>query len=115
MALSELERKRVEKTVGAYIQRHRPPPHIRPELDLAFRLQGQSVEIFEVRPDWKDPKSKMEKPCAKATYKKAQKTWRVFWQRQDLKWHSYKPTPEVATIEEFLALVEKDPHCCFFG
>ena len=115
MALSEFERKRLERTVGAYIEKHRPPPHIRPDLDLCFRIEGQSVEIFEVRPDWQNPKEKMEKPCAKATYKKTQQTWRVYWLRQDLKWHSYKPLPEVTSIEEFLALVEKDPHCCFFG
>jgi hypothetical protein len=32
-----------------------------------------------------------------------------------LKWHRYDPDPEVKSIEEFLALVEKDEYGCFFG
>lgn len=62
MAFNELERKRIEKTVDRFIQAHRPPPHIRPKLDLGFRLQGQSVELFEIRPVWDKPSQKMESP-----------------------------------------------------
>jgi hypothetical protein len=32
-----------------------------------------------------------------------------------MKWHGYEPAPEVSSIEEFLALVGEDKHCCFFG
>jgi hypothetical protein len=31
------------------------------------------------------------------------------------RWHGYDPMPEVAPIEEFVALVDEDSHCCFFG
>jgi hypothetical protein len=48
MALTEFEAARVKKVVGAFIEQKRPPPHIRPELDLGFRLTGQSVEILEM-------------------------------------------------------------------
>jgi hypothetical protein len=41
--------------------------------------------------------------------------WRVFWMRQDMKWHSYQPTPDVATVDEFVALVNEDRNSCFFG
>ena len=115
MAFNELERKRVEKTVHRFIEAHRPPPHIRPKLDLGFRLQGQSVELFEIRPVWDDPSSKMESPVAKATYVKTQKSWKVYWMRADLKWHGYPPAPEVGTLDAFLALVAEDKHACFFG
>ena len=40
---------------------------------------------------------------------------RSFWQRADLKWHGYEPRPEVARLEQFLALVEEDEYACFFG
>jgi hypothetical protein len=52
---------------------------------------------------------------AKATYNKSERNWEVFWQRADLKWHGYMPKPEVGSIEDFLALVQKDEHGCFFG
>jgi hypothetical protein len=41
--------------------------------------------------------------------------WRVCWMPADLKWHGYDPTPEVASINEFLAVVDKDENACFFG
>jgi hypothetical protein len=112
---SEFETKRNEKLVAQFIERRRPPPHIRVELDLAFRMQGESVEIFEVRPNWRDKSKKQENSIAKATYNKSKQSWRVFWKRADLKWHSYKPNPEVCTIEDFLALIQRDDHRCFFG
>jgi hypothetical protein len=52
MALSEFETKKVEKMVAQFVEKHRPQPNIRNKLDLAFRVEGQSVEIFEVRPVW---------------------------------------------------------------
>ncbi|WP_370691331.1 DUF3024 domain-containing protein [Bradyrhizobium sp.] len=56
-----------------------------------------------------------EHPIAKATYNKNKKNWKIFWQRADLKWHDYEPHLEAASIEEFLNVVEKDDHGCFFG
>jgi len=116
MAFSDFELKRLEKIVGEFISQHRPPPHIRPKLDLAFRIKGQSVEIFEVRPRWRGaPGETMEHSVAKATYIRTQDLWRVFWMRADLKWHGYPPMPRVGSIERFLALVAEDKHACFFG
>ncbi|MHB8079781.1 MAG: DUF3024 domain-containing protein [Candidatus Krumholzibacteriia bacterium] len=51
-ALGEIELKRCEKALATFMDRRRPPPHIRPQLDLGRRLTGHSIEIFEVRPDW---------------------------------------------------------------
>jgi len=61
------------------------------------------------------PEEKIELPVAKATYVRTVRGWRVFWLRQDMKWHSYKPLPVVATIDEFVALVQEDRDGCFFG
>lgn len=116
MAFSEFEAKRIDKLVGAFIREHRPPAHIGEKLDLAYRLKGQSVEIFEVRPRWRGaPGETMEHPVAKATYVKTRDLWCVYWQRADLKWHGYEPMPQVGSIEKFLALVGEDKHACFFG
>jgi hypothetical protein len=113
--LSEFEVKRCEKLVAKFIEGRRPPPHVRADFDLAFRIDGQSVEIFEVRRHWKDKSKVLKHPVAKATYIKSKQSWKVFWRRADLKWHSYKPIPEVDSIEEFLTLVHKDEYACFFG
>jgi hypothetical protein len=41
--------------MDALMQQRRPPPHVRQKLDLGFRVTGQSVEIFEIRPAWRGP------------------------------------------------------------
>jgi len=116
VAFTELETARVRKSVGAFIERRRPPARLREKLDLSYRVSGQSVEIFEVRPSFGGaPGERIEIPVAKATYVRTVRRWRVFWMRQDMKWHSYQPTPDVATIDEFVALVNEDRNSCFFG
>lgn len=116
MALSEFEYKRVEKLVGNFVERRRPPAHIRGELDFAFRIEGQSVVLFEIRPRWRGaPGETLEHPCAKATFVRTRGVWRILWMRADLKWHAYPPLPEVRDVESFLRVVEEDAHHCFFG
>jgi hypothetical protein len=115
MAISEFETKRLERLVSRFIAKRRPPPHIRDELDLGYRFSGQSVEIFEIRPWWRDKRRKIEESVAKATYVKRRRIWKVFWQRADLKWHRYEAVSEVDSVEEFLALADADEYCCFFG
>ena len=115
MAISEFEIKRCEKELEKFLEQNRPPAHVRAQVDLGYRIAGQSVEIFEVRPGFRDPSTKTEISVAKTTYVKSQKVWKVYWMRQDLKWHSYPPAPQVRYLEEFLALVKEDANACFFG
>lgn len=115
MAISEFEIKRCERELEKFMAKHRPPPHIRNEVDLCYLIKNQSVEIFEVRPHWQDKAEKTDTPVAKATFVKRQGLWKVFWHKSDMKWHGYEPEPEVGSIEQFLALVGEDKHCCFFG
>ena len=116
MAFSEFETKRCELIVQRYLDSRSPPPHIRPELDFGCRVIGQSVKMFEIRPVWRGkPGEKMERPFAKATYVKTKRTWKVYWQRADLKWHRYDPASEVKDLEDFLAVVQQDEYGCFYG
>jgi hypothetical protein len=115
MALSELEIARARRTIGDFIERRRPPPHIREQLDFAYRITGQSVELLEVRPVWDRPTEKMERPFAKATFVRTQNLWKVYWRRADLRWHLYEPAPEVAGLPEFLGVVEEDAYGSFWG
>jgi hypothetical protein len=47
------------------IEQHRPPPHIRNEVDLSYRIKDQSIEI---RPLWNNPQKIIEEMIAKTTY-----------------------------------------------
>jgi hypothetical protein len=115
MALSEFELKRAGKAIHAFLEKRRPPARIRHQVDIGYRIEGQSVELFEVRPRWDNPEEKLEHPIAKATYVRTPLVWNVYWQQADLKWHRYQPAPQVGSPEKFLALVDEDKHACFFG
>lgn len=115
MGFSDLEIKRLSKSIGPFMERRRPPAEIRNQVDLSFRIKGQSVEIFEIRPLWNNPDERIELPVAKATYVKSHDLWKVYWQRADSKWHRYDPDPEVDTLDDFLELVDQDKFYCFFG
>ena len=115
MALSEFEVKRMEKLVGEFLEAVRPDPEHRHQLDISFRISGQSFEIFEIRPQWRDPDKKIEESVAKATYVKSTKRWRLYWKRADLKWHRYGPFPESDSLEKILDVIDEDKHHCFWG
>lgn len=115
MTLSGIETKTIEKAIAAFMEKRRPAISIRSKLDLGYRISGQSLELFEIRPKWDKPEIVLEHAFAKTTYVRTQKVWKIFWMRADLKWHSYEPVPEVNSVEKFLAVVDRDEYSCFFG
>ncbi len=115
MAISEFEIKRIEKLVGNFIERRRPPVNLREKVDLSFRISGQSFEIFEIRPVWNAPSQKIEGTIAKATYVKKSKLWKLYWMRADMKWHKYPPVPDSKSLEKILEVIDEDSHGCFWG
>jgi hypothetical protein len=115
MPLSEFETKMAESALRRFLAKRRPPPEIRNQVDLAYRIDGLSLELFELRRRFLRPEEVAEHPIAKATYVRKANVWNVFWMRPDLKWHRYEPTPQVASVDDFLLLVDRDPHACFFG
>lgn len=115
MPFTEFETAQIETAMESLMAERRPPVEIRPRLDLAFRIEDQSVTIYSIRPFWRDPSKTIEEPVSKATFVRNKNHWKTFWFRADLKWHSYPPCPIVATIEDFLALVDADESGCFWG
>lgn len=115
MAFTKKELERYRKIVSAYVEKRRPPVHLRDQVDLSFRIDNQSIELFEIRSAFNDPQRTVEIPIAKTTWVRTQEVWRIFWQRADMKWHRYTPQPEVKSLEEFIDVVEADEYACFFG
>ena len=115
MSFNDLELKKYELITKKFIEKHRPPVNIRNEVDLSFRIDGYSVEIFEIRPFWKDKSRNIEEHIAKVKYIKSKNIWKIYWQKSDLKWHSYDPEPEVNSLDEFLKIVDEDKFACFWG
>lgn len=97
------------------LQKRRPREELRHQVDLAYKIDNQSVLIFQVRSRWDNPKEFFESPVAKATWVRTKNHWKVFWHRADFKWHGYKQVPMVKTIYDFVELVDQDKFCCFWG
>ena len=115
MAIDIFQTLDVIEVMENFIDKNRPPENIRHQVDLTYKIEGQSVIVFELRPRWNKPEEIMECNIAKTTFVHAKKYWKVFWQRSDLKWHSYKPKPIVKTVKEFVKVIEEDKYGCFWG
>jgi hypothetical protein len=78
--------------VAGFVSKRRPAPHLRAKRDLAFRIEGHSIEIFEIHPALRDNGEMIELSGAKATYNRRKLKWKVLWKRADMKWHGYQRT-----------------------
>jgi len=90
MAFNEIELMHIKRTVGKLCER-RPPPRFRNELRTIYEIQGHDVTVYDERPR------------------------RLHWMRRDLKWHSYRNTPDVTTLEPLVDEVINDPLGAFWG
>jgi hypothetical protein len=115
MAVDNLQVLDIIEVMEAFLERKRPPAHIRPKLDIGYKIEGQSIIIHEIRPFWNDSSKTIYPEVAKATFVKAKNHWKVFWLRANLKWYAYDPKPTVKTLKDFVTLVEEDKHGCFWG
>ena len=114
MAFEEFEQALIEVKMDQYLETVRPPLNIRPELDLGYRIENQSVTLLEIRPHYKTGE-RMEAGYAKATFSKVDKAWKIYWHRADGKWHRYAPMPSLSRIEDFMKLLDEDKNACFKG
>lgn len=115
MAFTRLERQHVRQAMEEFLKRRRPPEEIRGQLDIGYRISDQSIEIFEIRPAWREPGTTLEESVARTTYVRSRDVWKVYWMRRDLRWHPYDPDREVTTLEAFLRIVERDDLGAFWG
>ena len=115
MAFNDLEHAVNQKALNWFIEQRRPPEHIRPQLDIGYVVNAQTVDIFEIRPDWKDATIIRHTPVARVKFVRTDKQWRLYWMRANLKWCGYEPAHLHSTLLSALKVVDADALCCFFG
>ena len=115
MALAFENEIEIIEVMEGFLINSRPPEEIRDQLDLSYKIENQSVIVFEIRPVWNNPTQKIECKIAKATYIQKDTIWALFWYMSDMKWHSYKPHPKVKNLKEFIKIIQEDKHGCFWG
>ncbi len=105
----------IEKQIQLSVEAMRPPVEMRPQLDIGYHYEKNTLEIIETRPRWDKEDEVINTPIAKTRYIKTQKVWKIYWMRASGKWESYPPAPEVKTINEFFKILKEDAHACFWG
>lgn len=114
MVFNDIEMFKLKHEMSAFVEKRRPPVNVRSQVDLFYKIEEQSITIFEIRELFQQ-EGKVEIPIAKATFIIKDNKWKIYWQRADLKWHSYKPNKEVDSVKEFIKIVDEDSLCCFWG
>lgn len=115
MALETIKTLEIIEAMENFIDKRRPPENIRHKVDLSYKIEDQSIIIYEIRPIFNRPLEIIECGIAKATFVKTKNQWKIFWMRSDLKWHSYPPKPFTESVRSFINIVDKDENHCFWG
>jgi Protein of unknown function (DUF3024) len=115
MALDVLNTMGVIEKMENYISKVRPPKEIRHKLDINYRIENQSIILFEIRPVWNDKTQFQQLDYAKTTFNKTNQIWKIYWRRANLKWQSYEPMPSAQDLGDVLRIVDEDEYFCFKG
>lgn len=115
MPLDSLQTLDIIEVMENFLDKRRPPEHLRAQVDLSYRIENQSILIFELRPRWDKPTEIRESNLAKATFIKEKNHWKIFWLLGNLTWESYSACPTVKELREFTKIVDEDKHHCFWG
>ncbi|MGP3159435.1 DUF3024 domain-containing protein [Serratia marcescens] len=113
MQFNPVELHQIKKDVKSWVESIRPPENLRALLDIAYRIQGRSIEIFMVQSQWRGggPRKK-EIPTVKISHIHAPAEWRIYCMRVTQKWALYD---RAKTLSDALGIVHLDQHGCFFG
>lgn len=105
-----------EATIKEYVEALQPEDlEMRKKIDFGYTYDGKVIEVFEIRPQWNDPKKIQQSPFLKIRYYKSRNCWQLYWMRASGKWELYKPFPSATHLSKILKVVEEDNHGCFYG
>jgi len=80
MAFDAAARQGMERDVATYVEFIRPPMLCRDVFDIGYRIHGQRIEIFAIRPG-----NQQHYPVAKSTYIRTRNFWQLEWRKRDRK------------------------------
>ena len=115
MAFTNEQYEVIKTMMNAYINSHRPPAYIRAQLDIGWRMENQTLILYEIRPDWTKPSEICHIEYAKAVWVERQQEWHIYWLLSNMKWLRYEGLESTVNLQRFLIEVEEDPKGCFHG
>lgn len=77
MNQDNIELGNIEESLNIFLEKRRPSKEIRNKLDIGYERKDQTIVIFEIRPNWRDPKMKQEISIAETKYIKSRSVWKI--------------------------------------
>ena len=114
MALPEFTKQLVESRLSSYCE-ERVPLHVRDQVRLAFKIRGNSVTLFEQRPNFQDKSQWIDLPVAQFRYNPGNTKWTLYCCDRNSKWHEFLPFPPNKDFVKLVNEVEKDSTGIFWG
>nr|WP_309546171.1 DUF3024 domain-containing protein [Providencia rettgeri] len=111
MALNDIEVAQIKRCMNFFMEKRRPAPFIRDEIDLMYEIQDQSVIINEVR---NVMGRTIESSIAKITFNRTQKGWKLFAKNRNDEWEGMF-NDLIPTFSDAIKIVEDDDIGIFFG
>jgi Protein of unknown function (DUF3024) len=57
----------------------------------------------------------MGSPAAKLRFVRTTGLWTLYWMRDNLRWHRYRPAAPSRDLATLVAVLDRDEYCAFFG
>lgn len=112
--LSEAQAREVEAVLREFC-RGEPPPHVRPELEYAVRIEGNAVTLVELRSAFRAEIDRTESPVARFRFIAKYELWQLYYRDRNIRWHRYPPARPVKRLAVLFAEVRRDPTGIFWG
>ena len=116
MTLSKADRRDIEVLLTAYCDR-RVPEHVRNQVNVDFRIRGQTVTLLERRPPLRVTGRKEWTEIVVAQFRRDSDSgqWRLYCADRNSRWHAYQGVRPTKTLSPLLAEVDRDPSGIFWG
>lgn len=114
MDFSELDRKRIERSVGGLCRRLSAPGSPSGPR-FVYEVSGESVAVYEERPPWRGEGPWARRGIARFRRLRSGKRWLLDWMRSDGRWHRYAPQAMPDDLASLVALVAADEYGAFLG
>jgi hypothetical protein len=114
MAIPLLTRSQAEAKLDTYC-REKVPAKLSAALRLGYSVRGNSVTMFEERPDLLRPTEWARTVVAQFRYDPQAARWSLYCADRNSRWHLYDEVGPTRDIGVLLREVEKDPTGIFWG
>ncbi|OGS46246.1 MAG: hypothetical protein A2539_02645 [Elusimicrobia bacterium RIFOXYD2_FULL_34_15] len=114
MAIPEGVKQQIENKLREYCS-NRIPEHASDMVKLDFKIKGNSITLFEMRPAFDKTNEWVDIVIAQFRHNPENSFWTLYCADRNSKWNRYIDTDPTEDFDKLLKEVEKDPTGIFWG